>query len=163
MCSPSHVLKRSDIKQPSPCHSSGPKAPGPRLCSVSWWICTTGHNAAVAAKTTRHQQEEGEARPRRGSHLTPAGFCSAQEPRNHLHPPLLLPVRDWPVVSVWGLFFWCPDSLGNSDRQRVSLVFSGRSSPRAMPLFRGQYSMPLEILTVQCVCCPPWFPGRTSD
>ena len=43
------MLKRYDIKQPSPHHSPGPKALGPRLCSVSRWICTSGHDAAVAA------------------------------------------------------------------------------------------------------------------
>lgn len=157
------MLKRSDIKQPSPRHSPGPKAPGPRLCSVSGWVCITGHDTAAAAKTTRYQLEEGEARPRRGSHCALEGVCSAQQPRNHLHPPLLLPVRGWPVVSVCGLFFWCPDGLGNSDRQLVSLVFSGHSSPRAMSLFRGQCPVPLEILIVQCVCHPPWLPGRASD
>ena len=156
------MLKRSDIKQPSPHHSPGPKALGPRLCSVSRWICTTGHDAAVAANPHGiSRRGRGQAQER--GPLGTAGVCSAQQPRNHLHPPLLLLVRGWPVVSVWGLFFWCPDSLGNSDHQRVSLVFSGRSSPRSMPLFLGQCSMPLEILTVQCVCHPPWLTGRASD
>ena len=73
VCSPSHGLKRSDIKHPSPHHSPGPKAPGPRPRSVSGRISTTSHDTAVAAKTTRCHQEEGEARPRRGSHWAPAG------------------------------------------------------------------------------------------
>ena len=60
------MLKRSDIKQPSPHHSPGPKALGPRLCSVSRWICTTGHDAAVAAKPTRHQQERARPGPGEG-------------------------------------------------------------------------------------------------
>lgn len=74
MCSPSHGLKRSDIKHPSPHHSPGPKAPGPRPRSVSGQISTTSHDTAVAAKTTRCHQEEGKARPGRGSHWAPAGI-----------------------------------------------------------------------------------------
>lgn len=77
VCSPSHGLKRSDIKHPSPHHSPGPKAPEPRPRSVSGRISTTSHDTAVATKTTRCHQEEGEARPGRGPHHAPtgAGLC----------------------------------------------------------------------------------------
>lgn len=95
--------------------------------------------------------------------LCTGGRCSAQQPRNHLHPPLLLPRGQglaWVLVCV-ASSSGVQTALGTQTGPAGGVSGFQDTSQSDVPIPRS-VSRAIGDLIVQCVCYPPWLPGRAS-